>query len=292
MLRKAKNERTAAVMVNKTPLRLIAIGERPDDERDDSAAPVDMMSDADAITRRVPDCEQIAAHETMRDKTPGAGVMPKGAQAPAVPRFTAARKRVLLLAVGAAAISATATGLWLGRGKPVATKASGGDTAARTSVPAETSKPVLVPSLAPVEPAPSKATTKAEIIRLEISAEPVETVLSLDGNMLAGHRLNLQVPRDHGVHVVSASAPGYVPFNQQVSFTSDVVLSISLRRSHGTTSRPVATRTRSSRSDGKHTEARPAVEQPVRQFAPGMHLEGPPARAGARQIDERNPYNP
>jgi hypothetical protein len=289
MLRRANNERTAAVIVNKTPLRLVAIEERPDDERDDSAAPVDMMSDADAITRRVPDCEQIAAHETMRDKTPGAGTVPKSAQGPIAPRSRASWKRALLLAAGIAAIAATAIALWRGRTGPAATKESG-DVTVRAPVPVEAPRPVLVPSLARAAPEPSK--TRAEIIRLEISAEPVETVLSLDGNMLAGHRLNLQVPKDHGVHVVSASAPGYVPFNQQVSFTSDVVLSISLRRSHGGPSRQTAAKARPSRSEGKRSEAKPAVEQPVRQIGPGMHLEGPPVRAGARQIDEGNPYNP
>ena len=278
-------------MVNKTPLRLVAIEEKPEDEPQDSAAPVDMISDADAITRRVPDSEQLAAHETARDKTPGVGVVPQGSRRPLPAQRRSLRARTVLLVGGVAFIGTAGIVTWMGRGKPVAAKASVGDAATRPSLPAEAPKPFASP--AAIAAAPAEGKPAAEIIRLEVSAEPMEAELSLDGNLLAGHRLNLQVPRDQGIHVVSASAPGYVPFNQQVSFSSDVVLKISLRRSHVASSRQTTARTRPSHSDVRQkVEARPPVEQPVRAFGPGMHLEGPPARGGTRLIDERNPYKP
>jgi hypothetical protein len=278
-------------MVKETPLRLVAIEERPDDERDGSAAPVDMISDADAITRRVPDCEQIAAHETMRDKTPGAGVVPKKAlPTAALPTRTAGHRRGLLLAGVAALVGAIAGIAWVGKGRTVTVKAPEADPAARGAPPAEVAKPV--PPAADVAATTPRTKVAGEIIRLEVSAEPVEAELSLDGNLLAGHRLNLEVPRDQGIHIVSASAPGYVPFNQQVSFSSDVVLKISLRRAHVSSSHQAGARSRSRPEVRQKADGKPAVEQPVRGFSPGMHLEGPPTRPGARQIDERNPYKP
>jgi hypothetical protein len=283
-------------MVKETPLRLVAIEERPDDERDSSAAPVDIMSDADAITRRVPDSEQIAAHETARDKTPSAGLVPRSAQAKVPSPGRSPRKRGLVVAIAGAAIGTAAIMAWVSHGRTVAAKGPSGDAAAKVSVPTEAAKPmpvtVPVPSVVPVAAAPARTKLAAEIIRLEISADPVEAELSLDGNLLAGHRLNLEVPRDQGIHIVSASAPGYVPFNQQVSFSSDVVLKISLRRAHVSSSHQVGARSRSRPEVRQKADGKPAVEQPVRGFNPGMHLEGPPTRPAARQIDERNPYKP
>jgi hypothetical protein len=149
-----------------------------------------------------------------------------------------------------------------------------------------------------------------DVIRLQITAEPVEAELSLDGNVLAGHRLNLEVPKDRGIHVVSASAPGYFPFNQQVSFSNDVVLQINLRRAHGAGARQVS-RQRPSRAEAKaqtaskvqppapvYIETKPQSitslpsARAVPRLEPGMDLEAPATRRGAKSIDERNPYKP
>ena len=149
--------------------------------------------------------------------------------------------------------------------------------------------------MAPVAPAVALAPRSKpvpEIIRLVVTADPMETELSLDGNVLAGHRLNLEVPKDRGIHVVSASAPGYIPFNQQVSFSSDVALKISLHRGHPAPVHQTA-RSRSSQIESSAKSAvRPAVVPTGPGLVPGMNLDGPAMRPNAKPIDERNPYKP
>jgi hypothetical protein len=139
---------------------------------------------------------------------------------------------------------------------------------------------------------PSPITADPEVIRVQIAAEPKEAELSLDGNVLAGHRLNLGVPKDRGIHVISASASGYIPFNQQVSFSSDVVLTINLRRDHTLPFRQAA-RSRAAQVESRpKSDIAPVAGRPGPRIEPGMHLEGPSVRPNAKAIDERNPYKP
>ena len=173
--------------------------------------------------------------------------------------------------------------------------------------PAPATAAAAAPSTGPATPPPSVAVVPgeaatapakpaAETIRLQVTATPIEATLSLDGNVVSGHALNLMVPRDRGIHVISASAPGYIPFNQQVGFDGDVVLTMNLHRGHTTVSRS------SSRSRASMVESRKRVESPRMQtppaakatagFEPGMNLEAPAIRPNAKAIDERNPYKP
>jgi hypothetical protein len=156
----------------------------------------------------------------------------------------------------------------------------------------------------PVATAPSAGTKTPEVIRLQITVDPVQAELGLDGNVLAGHRLNLEVPKDRGIHVVSASAPGYLPFNQQVVFSNDVVLSITLHRAHAPAARP-NTRQRAEAKAQAISKAAPAAPTVVEskpqtvktrpspgRMEPGMDLDTPAPRHGAKSLDERNPYRP
>jgi hypothetical protein len=292
-------QRKAKTMVNQTPLRLVAIGERPpaeDDgsadpiterdlvvieerppaEDDGSANPVTMMTEHDAITRKVPDPGSIAAWDSFPDN-------PK--------RFPRWQTLLPIAAVGVVigvAIVALAT-----KGKITPTPAPASATATPVRGAEEPSQPQ--PSLARPAPAaasPSQTRAVHDTIRIAITAEPREAELSLDGNLLAGRRLNLEVPKDRGIHVVSASAPGYVPFNQQVSFSSDVVLNISLHRAQSTPVRQVARPRPSQREPRPQSSVRPAAVQPGPGIEPGMNLDGPSMRHKAKPIDERNPYKP
>lgn len=267
------------MVANKTPLRLVAIEEAPPVDEEQEATPVRVIAEHEAITRRVEAAATIAAHDVALD------VAPKRR----LPSWQS------LLPAGAAAgvLVAVAVGLLSKeKPKPAAAPPSLGPTVTRPSKATEAA-PVAAPTpSAPVAPAAAKL--PSETIKLVVTAEPVEAELSLDGNMLAGHRLNLEVPKDRGIHVVSASAPGYLPFNQQVSFSSDVVLTISLRRSRAPApARAVARQARSvpearvkpPLSRPPAAEARPALE-------PGMNLESPTTRGNAKPIDERNPYAP
>jgi hypothetical protein len=270
--------------VNRTPLRLVAIEEalQAEDENicpaeeQQSGAPVMLMNEQAAITRRVPESEIIASMDTFRDS-------PKRSS-----------KSKILLAVGAAAVVITVIVFTLAmRGKGAATPAP--VSAIHTPVPSPAESPQPLPALAPPAPAlalPPRSKPIPEIIRLVVAADPMEAELSLDGNVLAGHRLNLEVPKDPGIHVVSASAPGYIPFNQQVSFSRDVVLKISLHRAHMPPARQAAKSRPSPIESGPKSNTKPAALSPGPGLAPGMTLDGPSVRSSAKPIDERNPYKP
>jgi hypothetical protein len=281
-------------MVNKTPLRLVAVEESPPEEDEPDVAvvedlapqdgtPVRAMAEHEAVTRRVEAAATIAAHETRLEE-------PK--------RQSSNWQRLLPAAAVGLVLLALVVGL-SSKGKGSFTKSASASASAPAS-PAAASRPALplekpaAPQLGnPLAAPPSPIKVASETIRLQITAEPVAAELSLDGNVMAGHRLNLEVPKERGIHVVSASAPGYLPFNQQVSFSSDVVLSISLRRSHS----PVVARQPSRpqravfepKSKGS---ARAAVVEPGQAVEPGMTLENPRPRSNAKAIDERNPYAP
>ncbi|HEX7505384.1 MAG TPA: hypothetical protein VF550_01350 [Polyangia bacterium] len=270
--------------MNRTPLRLVAIEDPPPTEdalspaaeEEQSGTPVAMMGEQDAVTRKVPDSKIIAAMDTFRGE-------PK--------RSLSLRT---LLPVGAVAIVVMLVVVALVmKGKSTAAPAPGSTIVAQAPNLGE--PPKTQPSAALAAPAATRSPrlkAATEIIRLEVVAEPMETDLSLDGNVVAGHRLNLEVPKDRGIHVVSASAPGYIPFNQQVSFSDDVVLKISLHRAHTPPVRQVA-KPRPSRIESSPRSAfRPAAVPPGPGLAPGMNIEGPSIRPNAKPIDERNPYKP
>ena len=200
----------------------------------------------------------------------------------------------IFLAAGAVAVVVMVVVIALAmRGKRAATPAP--ISAIAAPIPSPAGPPQPQPSAASAAPAagPSpQIQAPSALIRLEVTAEPKEAELSLDGNVLAGHRLNLDVPRDPGVHVVSASAPGYIPFNQQVSFSSDVVLKVSLHRAHMPPIRQGARPHPSQIESGPKNNMRPAAGSPASVIAPGMNLDGPSMRPNAKPIDERNPYKP
>jgi len=263
--------------VNTTPLRLVAIEERPLAEDDHSGTPVVMIGEQDAITRRVPEAEIVASMGN-----------------PAEPRKRFPGWKILLPA-GAVAVGVMVVVVALAmKSKHSAAPASVSAIGAPVPKPAESPRPqtAAIPA-APAAVASPRIKAIPEIIRLEITAEPMETELSLDGNVMAGHRLNLEVPKDRGIHVVSASAPGYIPFNQQVSFSGDVVLKISLHRAH--TPPPVrqGAKPRPSQIESSpKSNVRAAALWPAPGPQPGMNLDGPSLRPSAKPIDERNPYKP
>jgi hypothetical protein len=286
-------QRKAETMVNETPLRLVAIEESPPAEDDGSANltdldlvaieesppagddgsanPVAMMTEHDAITRRVPDAAVIAAQDSLPDN-------PK--------RFS--RWQTLLPAAAVAFVIGLAIVALATKRKSTPTPAP----ASATFAPARNAKE---PSLAPPGTAAashSQVRAAHDTIRIEITAAPMEAELSLDGNVLAAHRLNLEVPKDRGIHVVSASALGYIPFNQQVSFSSDVVLNISLHRAHTPPFHQVARPRPSQHESRPKSSVRPATGQPRPGIEPGMNLDGPSMRPNGKPIDERNPYKP
>jgi hypothetical protein len=257
---------------------LVAIEEGHSAEDHGSANPVTMMTEHDAITRRVPDSADIAARQSSPDK-------PK--------RFL---RWQTLLPTAAVALGSVSVAVIVGlatTGKSTPSPAPASATGRPVRGVEEPSQ--LRPSLAPRAPAaasPSQIRAVRDTIHIEITAEPRGAELSLDGNVLASHRLNLEVPKDRGIHVVSASAPGYIPFNQQLSFSSDVVLNITLHRAHTPPVRQGARPRPSQREARPNSSVRPATVQPGPGIEPGMNLDGPSVRPRVKPIDERNPYKP
>lgn len=295
-------------MVKNTPIRLVAIDEEPPlDEPTqthellpdvdtgptpvekagpvEDAAPVRSVTEHEAITRRVPATATQAA-----------------AQAPEWPKPTRTWRRFIPLAIAIVPVIALSTAWLLGRSPQAPAKGTAAPAAGQSSP----SLPAPTPGSPTSPPAAAAPAMKApEVIRLQITAEPAQAELGLDGNVMAGNQLNLEVPKDRGIHVVSATAPGYFPFNQQVSFSNDVVLRISLRRAHGPVARPVA-RPRASAEPkatvvvSKPIPSAPQVEAKPQstgkrspsRLEPGMDLDAATPRHGAKSIDERNPYRP
>jgi hypothetical protein len=270
-----KKRETEKSMLNKTPLRVVPIGESPPVDDDQSATPMVMMPEHDAITRKMPEPPEGMPGRWRRFAT-WRMLVPAGA---------------LVFAISLVVVAMATRGKGGApsiEGSPGGAVAPSAETAARPAPPPQPSVPSPVPAAAP--PAPVKDVP--ETIHLEITAEPVEAELSVDGNVLAGHRLNIEVPKERGIHVISASAPGYLPFNQQVSFGSDVVLHISLGRGRTPLVRQ-PTRARSSPESRPRTNPAPAaLGRPTPALEPGMNLEGPSVRPHAKPIDERNPYKP
>lgn len=267
--------------MKKTPIRLVALEEDPPQDDDQDITIVQDFAHAEdtAPTQDATPVRSTPEHEAITRRVP---VVPQVAPAWLKQR----RSRWGFIFVGAAVLSLAAVVLTRSTNKPAPVPVA--RTAASASSAGE--KPQVSPVRVSQPPSESsQAKAAPEVIRLQITAEPMDAELSLDGNVLAGHRLNLEVPRDRGIHVVSASAPGHFPFNQQVSFSEDVVLHINLRRVHGPGMRQTSHQ-HPSHAEVKPEGSRPPPIQQVPRLEPGMDLVGPPARNSAKPIDERNPY--
>ena len=232
-----------------------------------------MIGEQDAITRKVPESDMMAS-------------MGQPETQKRVPSLK------IFLSAGAVAVVVTVVVIALAmKGKSTAAPDHAIGALAPSPEESHQAQPSAAPAALAATPS-SRIKAASETIHLGVTAEPMETELSLDGNVLAGHRLNLEVPRDRGIHVLSASAPGYIPFNQQVSFSNDVVLKISLHRARTPPVHQVARPRLSQPQSSPKSNVRPAAVSPSPGLEPGMNLDGPTIRHNAKPIDERNPYKP
>jgi hypothetical protein len=301
-------------MVKNTPIRLVALDEEPPEEditqiqeivpvEETTPTPVAKVAPVEdaAPQRSSPENEAITRRVPAVSASPTPAATPALVPCPPLPKAAPSWRKFVPVLVALVPVIGLTTA-WL-----VSRPAKAPEVAAPAPAPTAPSPapaPVAAPHL-PAAVAPSLGTKTPDVIRLQITVDPVQAELGLDGNVLAGHRLNLEVPKDRGVHVVSASAPGYLPFNQQVVFSNDVVLNITLRRSsHAPAARPSArqrTEAKTQASSRAAAVAAPPVEskpQTVKprptsgRMEPGMDLDNPAPRHGAKSLDERNPYRP
>jgi hypothetical protein len=307
-------------MVKNTPIRLVALDEEPPDddptqiqeplpEVDTAPTPVAAASPAqDAAAGPAQDAAPLTStpeHEAITRRVPA--VAAPVAQAPEWPKPTRTWRRFLPVIIALVPVIALSMAWLLSRPAQAPESSAVAPAPNRDQVAPSLPLPSARP-LAPTLTLPTAAAQGAkapDVIRLQITAEPVQAEVGLDGNVLAGHRLNLEVPKDRSIHVISATAPGYIPFNQQVSFSNDVVLNISLRRAHGSAGRPASRQRPSAEAKasvvGRTNPPAPQVESKPQstgkrptspRLEPGMDLDVPAPRHGAKSLDERNPYRP
>lgn len=295
-------------MAHRTPLRLIEAEEGAPAREDQEGAPVETFDDNDAATRKVAVSGMIASEVVFRS------------------RWKRRSTWQMLVPVAGVVVLGVLTVLLAARDWTTAVSPAAPGGVAMVPSPRHDGSPqpqAPQPVLAPAAADAAKAATVPEMIHVRVRATPMEAELSLDGKVVAGHRLNLDVPKDGLAHFVSAWASGYVPFTRQVTFSGDVDLDITLRRdpassSHSATRprpspvvpaarrvvpavKPTATPTVTPAVKPTVTPAvkptvMPApVQAPVPQrmnVEPGMNLDRPSVRSDAKSIDERNPYRP
>ncbi len=247
---------------------------------------------SEAITRKVLDPPKSSP--LLWD--PNSVDLPASGPAQALPlangAFTAGQKqlltrRLLIPAAVVVAVTTVAIGLWKRGQGPVARPPLSAQVPASAASPAKSiNMPDPPPSTVPIPvTAPSH-----ETIRLEIQVEPPEAKLTLDERMVAENRLRAEVPKDRTIHVVRASAPGFIPFSQIVSFTNDVRLNVELRRARTPVQRGAKPHPRQIESESKTDQK--SMPQPNQGEEPGMNMERPALRRASKQIDERDPYTP
>ncbi|HEX7507398.1 MAG TPA: hypothetical protein VF550_11545, partial [Polyangia bacterium] len=152
------------------------------------------------------------------------------------------------------------------------------------SIPQGAATPV-----ANTQPAPTIAPLPARS-HIEISVKAQDARLVLDGQVVTGNRLNLEVPMDHNSHVLEVSAPGFAPLKRTVTFARDFYLGIELQRMPP--GKRFALGSRSRRATATHTnrvKAKAAV-RPRDSLTAATSTVAP--NRPETEIDKPNPYSP
>ncbi|MET0596063.1 MAG: protein kinase [Polyangiaceae bacterium] len=184
-----------------------------------------------------------------------------------------------------------------------------------TALPPEpaTTQPTTAPSPAPVAK-PSDEIKKVETIQLSITVRPTSAALTLDGARLFSNPFQADVNADKRAHVLHATAPGYAPLEQVITFANDSKIELVLKPLPGAAGKAArlaeAERERRAAIDnwkpGGGEIQRPAAEPSggetptptqtqarprEREREPEPELKRPPSNP-PRPIDERDPYSP
>lgn len=151
------------------------------------------------------------------------------------------------------------------------------------ALPSEGREKAPSPREAPPVPAllPPTIAPLPEGCHVEITVQEADAQLVLDGKMAEGNQIKLDVPKDDKLHLVEASAPGFLPFKRSVSYSQDVFLTISLQRPRG----PGSSASKKDVTAGVKLEGKHADDQ-------GMSSRSSAARRPASKIDEDDPYAP
>jgi eukaryotic-like serine/threonine-protein kinase len=159
------------------------------------------------------------------------------------------------------------------------------------------------PSAAPAAAATEDATRKVEksTVQLHIHVKPVSAMVTLDGARLVSNPFQADVNADKRAHVLHASAPGYQPVEQVVTFGSDARIDIVLKPTPGAAGKAAriaeAAAQRSAIENwkpGGGEITRPAPDPSRPEVRPPAEAEPkrPPPSTPPRTIDEKDPYSP
>lgn len=163
---------------------------------------------------------------------------------------------------------------------------------AASSVPSlvqQTPQPTREPAALPVLPPPQIAPLP-DRCRVEITVQDAEARLALDGNLAGGNQIKLDVPKEDKVHIVEASAPGFIPFTRSVNFSQDVYLTISLEKERPpghpiSKDRPARAATRAVATSRVKPDAKRADDIGIASRPTGT-------KRATSKIDEDDPYAP
>jgi hypothetical protein len=125
------------------------------------------------------------------------------------------------------------------------------------------------------------------MVQLFIQVRPSSATVLLDGARLATNPFQAEVLREKSTHLLHASAPGYLPLEQMITYSNDSHLELALRPSGGRASRGQD----EGRSVADNRNSRPAepAAEPKKSAEPEAetkHRSATPPRG----IDEKNPY--
>ncbi len=229
------------------------------------------------------------------------------------PSLPSKRRYALLFALVTAAVGAGAgAGFFALR----ATREAASTPAHESPRPATPVKPSdIVETRSAREVAMPTSPTRREKRHIRITVQPAQASLVLDGTVAKNNVIALEREPDQALHVVEATAPGYLPFKQSFTLDGDVHLDINLQRPEPQVAKPrrpeshvarlkrpeppAASALRPERLPDPPAEtAQPAesvtkvkpVEAPVEEF--GMDLQRSAPRRQTKKIDDKDPYAP
>lgn len=138
----------------------------------------------------------------------------------------------------------------------------------------------------PLLPAPARS-------HVEITVHAAQATLVLDGKVLDGNPVKLDVASDRQPHLLEVTAPGFARFSRSVSFARDLDLVIELQRA------PPPVQADATVAPTRAARATARTPQPIRARAPARRnaaSAADPWATGSRRstsaIDEADPYAP
>jgi serine/threonine protein kinase len=147
---------------------------------------------------------------------------------------------------------------------------------------------------AAAEPAGARAEDPAKkgepaTVQIFIQVRPSAAIVMIDGVRLGSNPFQAEMKSDKKTHVLHASAPGYLPLEQIITYSSDTHLEIALRPGGG--GRPSRGHDEP-RSMNEPSGARPAetASEPKRPEPEGEAKRPRSATPPPRGIDEKDPY--